>query len=378
MQSELPFYLLLTFCLILLIKQALVRNKKDVHYLFALLCISLCMVATKELSASTLGPYQYLIGLATCATCNVCWLISRSLFREKNAIDRRHITLAVVIALLIILNQAWYLASATGAHQWLSETVMLRLKTGLNEITTLLSSTILALTFWEALRNFGIKNKQQKQQRLLFACAFFVAVFNSMILSKLLFSPEELTAYSPWVLTTSALVIVFTIQAIIYLQSQPMHQVCQPTTCNDLALKDTLNDEISRTEKTTEKVAEEHNDKVDPSIVEGINALMKNQQLFLQSNLKVSDVAQALSQPEYKVSKAIRSHFKASNFNLFINQYRVEYAKQLLTSQEANKWNILVVGLESGFSSLPTFNRAFKALAGDMPSEYRKKSAQQV
>lgn len=361
MQINTPFYLLLAVCLMLLLKQALVRDKTNVHYLFAIFCASLCMMTIKELSATSIGPYQYLIGFATCATCNVAWLISRALFRTNNAIERRHILLAVVIAFLIILNQTWHLAEATGAHQWFSEASMLKLKTGLNEVTTLLSSSILAMTFWEALRNYGIKNKALKKQSIIFASAFCIAAFNSMVLSKVLFSPEQLTFMSPWITCSSALIMVSAIQLIIHLQAKQAQQIASQQSY------------LQQSELQLENEKPETNDNADPAIVQGIGVLMHKQKMFLQSNLKVSDVAQALGQPEYKVSKAIRCHFKAPNFNFFVNQYRVEHAKTLLADNSAAKWNILVVGLESGFSSLATFNRAFKALAGDMPSEYRKK-----
>ena len=235
------------------------------------------------------------------------WLISRTLFRTTNALNRRHIIVAAVIALLIVLNQTWHLAASTGAHQWLSDVVMERLKIGLSETIGLLSSCILALTFWEAFRNYRSKNKYQKRQSIIFASAFFAAAATSMVVSKLIFSPEELATHSAWILSSCALLVVFAIQYIIYLQSQQVNAVCPEE--SDGVLEEQNNKAM--------KAGDDNS--VDSTIVQGIAILMQEQRLFLQSNLKISDVAQSMSVPEYKVSKAIRCHYKAPNFNHFIN-----------------------------------------------------------
>ena len=84
------------------------------------------------------------------------------------------------------------------------------------------------------------------------------------------------------------------------------------------------------------------------------------------------DLANELKVSEYKISRAIRHHFAAPNFNHFINSLRIEHAKNLLEQQESQNWTILVIALESGFSSLATFNRVFKAQLGYAPNEHRK------
>ena len=92
-----------------MLTHALKKDKQSVDYLVAIFSASLCMMATQKLSADTLGVYQYVIGLATCATCNVVWLIARTLFREHNPLSRRHFAVAFVIAGLVIFNQTWHL-----------------------------------------------------------------------------------------------------------------------------------------------------------------------------------------------------------------------------------------------------------------------------
>lgn len=367
MQNTSPYFLLVFICMSLMLLNALKKDKQLVHYLFVVFCGSLCMVGAQKLSAPSMGEYQYFIGLFTCATCNVSWLISRALFREHNPISRRHVAVASVIALLIMFNQTWHYLVSLDPQPLSSSHIMWRLKQGMNEITGLLSSCILVLSFWESLRGFNSKTHAQKVQSVIFASAYFLAVVNASILPVFIFSPAEIALYNPLIITSSALLIVFAMHTVMTLQaSNSIKQMQLQNGENEVGFD---SDEVKHSSDSN------HQEQIPPELVAGISKLINEQQLFLQTNLKISDFAQALQVPEYKISRAIRYHYKVANFNLFINQYRVNYAKELLASEQAREWSILSIALESGFSSLATFNRVFKSIVGNIPNEYRKQNS---
>jgi len=363
MQNYSPYYLLLFVCMGLMFLNALKKDKQLVHYLFVIFCGSLCMVAAQKLSAQSIGAYQYLIGLFTCATCNVSWLIARTLFREHSPVSRRHVTFAATIAGLIMFNQTWHYLVSLDPQPLPTSDIMWRLKQGVNEVTILLSSSILALSFWEAFRGYSKKIQSQKMQSIIFGSAWVLAVFNASIFPKFIFSAAEIELYNPIIITSSALLIVFAMQGVMLLQAKVI---------NNQALKQ--EDDIGTINNDTFNLNENCNQDVEPELIVGITKLINEQQLYLKASLKISDFAQALMVPEYKVSRAIRYHYKAANFNLFINQYRVKYAKKLLINDQTKEWSILSIALESGFSSLATFNRVFKSIVGDIPNEYRKQN----
>ena len=363
MQNYSPYYLLLFVCMGLMFLNALKKDKQLVHYLFVIFCGSLCMVAAQKLSAQSIGAYQYLIGLFTCATCNVSWLIARTLFREHSPISRRHVTFAATIAGLIMFNQTWHYLVSLDPQPLPTSDIIWRLKQGVNEVTILLSSSILALSFWEAFRGYSKKTQSQKMQSVIFGSAWVLAVFNASIFPKFIFSAAEIELYNPIIITSSALLIVFAMQGVMLLQAKVI---------NNQALKQ--EDDIGTINNDTFNLNENCNQDVEPELIVGITKLINEQQLYLKASLKISDFAQALMVPEYKVSRAIRYHYKAANFNLFINQYRVKYAKKLLINDQTKEWSILSIALESGFSSLATFNRVFKSIVGDIPNEYRKQN----
>lgn len=108
-------------------------------------------------------------------------------------------------------------------------------------------------------------------------------------------------------------------------------------------------------------------DKADPELMRRICQLMEQQQLFLRSDLKVSDVAAELGITARRVSDAINST-QGRTFAQFVNAYRVECAKLLL--REEPKRKIASVCTDSGFASESSFFRIFKEATGMTPSEW--------
>lgn len=56
----------------------------------------------------------------------------------------------------------------------------------------------------------------------------------------------------------------------------------------------------------------------------------------------------------------------------YINQLRVEEAKQYLQNPEFENYTLVAIGLEASFNSKTTFNNCFKKFTGKTPSEYKK------
>ena len=89
---------------------------------------------------------------------------------------------------------------------------------------------------------------------------------------------------------------------------------------------------------------------------------------FLIPSLSLKELAKRMRSNETYVSQAINLGL-GTNFNQFINQLRIEYAKNLLATTESN---VLDVALDSGFNSKSTFNRVFREMTGQTPTQFRK------
>lgn len=106
--------------------------------------------------------------------------------------------------------------------------------------------------------------------------------------------------------------------------------------------------------------------------VEKINKLMLEQKYYLNSDLTLELLAKKLKMPEYQLSSLLNKQFD-KNFYDFINYYRTEHAKSIMSSKASEGSSILDILYESGFSSKSAFNRYFKKYTGVTPSEYREK-----
>jgi len=103
--------------------------------------------------------------------------------------------------------------------------------------------------------------------------------------------------------------------------------------------------------------------------------LLLGEELFLNAQLKLADVSNRLGQPSHVISMVINTQ-SGKSFNDFINRLRIEKAQTKIRKEKDRK--IIAIAMESGFSSLSAFNKAFKKNTGINPSEYRSKNKKRV
>ena len=122
----------------------------------------------------------------------------------------------------------------------------------------------------------------------------------------------------------------------------------------------------SEEKKEPSRLSDELLDRQKTRLVE----VLKNQALFLNPELRLSDLATALDVRPYRVSEILSRGLRTSFYDL-INLHRVTYAQDLLSSPSAAHLNLLGIAMESGFKSKSVFNDAFRKLTGMAPSEFR-------
>lgn len=107
----------------------------------------------------------------------------------------------------------------------------------------------------------------------------------------------------------------------------------------------------------------------DSEIMQRITHLMEAQQLYLNSELQLSDVAKALGTNRNVISSCINSQ-QGCSFTQFVNTYRIKHAMELMQRHPDIK--ILEVWTTSGFSTERNFLRIFKQQTGMTPSEWKQ------
>lgn len=101
-----------------------------------------------------------------------------------------------------------------------------------------------------------------------------------------------------------------------------------------------------------------------------INQLLKRDEIYLESELTLEQFSRKLSINKNYISQIINQEF-GINFNDFINNFRIEKAKELLENPENDEQKLLAVAFDTGFNNKTSFTRVFKKKTGMTPSEYR-------
>ncbi|MBF7091987.1 helix-turn-helix domain-containing protein [Flavobacterium sp. ALJ2] len=104
-----------------------------------------------------------------------------------------------------------------------------------------------------------------------------------------------------------------------------------------------------------------------------LELLCKEQHIYTDSTLNREKVAEKLGISAGYVSQIINT-ITGDNFANYINNYRVEAVKEMISNFEYENYNLLTMGLESGFTSKTTFYKAFKKVTGQTPNKYKNTS----
>ncbi len=95
--------------------------------------------------------------------------------------------------------------------------------------------------------------------------------------------------------------------------------------------------------------------------------------LYREPGLTVAKLADTIKIQEHRLRKLINRYLGYRNISQYLNDYRVDEAKNRLSDMNERHVPILTIAMETGYRSLRPFNRAFKNRTGHTPSEYRKK-----
>lgn len=97
--------------------------------------------------------------------------------------------------------------------------------------------------------------------------------------------------------------------------------------------------------------------------------LMKEEKLYLDSDLNLSQVAGVMEISRHDLSALLKLGFQ-KNFYDLVNEYRIGHAKTLMKSELIKKFSLSGIARESGFNNYVSFYRVFKRFTNQTPSEY--------
>ena len=119
---------------------------------------------------------------------------------------------------------------------------------------------------------------------------------------------------------------------------------------------------------------EKYADKKIPSaeaneLLANIQLLMNEEKIFADSTINLAKLAKKLNVSPHLLSQLLNDNLQ-KNFSQFINEYRIDEAKEMLLKDQHLK--IQAVAENCGFNSNSTFYAAFKKITGTTPAEFIK------
>ena len=121
--------------------------------------------------------------------------------------------------------------------------------------------------------------------------------------------------------------------------------------------------------KITKKVRDERF--FQPELALSVDDAIRGGQIYMDPDITLDKLAESLKILPRDLSSLINRHF-GINFYEFINRYRIEEAKRMLTSEEYKATTITDIYLKVGFNSKSVFYTFFKKLEGMTPSQCRQ------
>ena len=169
---------------------------------------------------------------------------------------------------------------------------------------------------------------------------------------------EYIYSYYPLRILTTVLIYWIGYQAIIQLRLLKERKDLR----KKLAVKSApIHKQILDNEKDAQK----------KKIFDEIESLLLEKKLFTEPKLSVEFLANEVDINAAKLSNIIKL-FSENSFNEYINEFRIDLAKELLVDENYKNYTITAIGLESGFNSKSTFYSTFKKHTGNTPSTYQK------
>jgi AraC-like DNA-binding protein len=102
-----------------------------------------------------------------------------------------------------------------------------------------------------------------------------------------------------------------------------------------------------------------------------LQKLIVDENIYSTPNLNLNSLSEAMDTSPNNLSWLLNQVYKKT-FYEYINQFRVvEFLEKIKDNQHQSK-TILAIAMESGFNSKSTFNKAFKTIMKDTPSNYIK------
>ena len=337
-----------TVALLLMLAASLVGNFRKV--VAGRLAAAFALGSAAHAASYSIGPilpvsawHAPLIALST-GNVVVFWLFTRALFDDGFRLRARHGLVWAAVAAFSFVNCLWI---APGGHTRLSIVAINLVVLGF--IGLAVAQTV---TSWSA----DLVEGRRRVRVFIVAAAALYGGINAVL--QIFMSGSGTTEIAN---TVNAAVLAGIVAMISYAMMRVDGGELFPAT-----------EEAEPPAHVQPIVAE---DAADQKLVDALMRLMADERIYRHDNVTIGTLAARLKIPEYRLRRLINQRLGYRNFNVFLNNHRIEEAKAALADPGQAEVPVITIAMDAGFQSLGPFNRAFKATTGVTPTEYRRLKA---
>ena len=277
----------------------------------------------------------------------VFWLFTRALFDDAFEMRLWHLLLWAAVAGFSFVNCAWIAPTSAG-----------NLRLSLFAINLLVLGFI-ALAVGQTIASWSADLVEGRRRLRLFivsAAALYGGI--NAILQMLMSGREVADAAN----TANAALLAGIVAAICYSMMRVNAPDLFAATPATAAVADVRGASMAAQESSA----------ADQRLVDALMRLMADERIYRHDNITIGTLATRLAIPEYRLRRLINQRLGYRNFNVFLNNHRIEEAKAALADPSQAEVPVITIAMDAGFQSLGPFNRAFKATTGVTPTEYRR------
>lgn len=123
----------------------------------------------------------------------------------------------------------------------------------------------------------------------------------------------------------------------------------------------------------TKVIPDKKNDKTGKKLeeIKQLTSYMKKEKPYLNPSLSIRNLSEEIKMNSRDLSILINQNLHQHFFD-FINEYRINEAKEILSNPSKKELTILEILYEAGFNSKSSFNTAFKKHTGLTPTQFRE------
>ncbi len=307
---------------------------------FALGSAAHALTATTGFATPVTAWHAVLIAVST-ANAVVFWLFARALFDDTFVLRRWHAVPWAAVAALSLVN-CLVLAPAHALDPRISAMAM-----------TVISLAFVGLAVGQTIASWStdlVEDRRRLRVFVVVATAIYAAI-NAVL--QLVISGNG----SPGAVTTAHNAILAAVVVAL--------------ACSLMRIKGETIFAAAEAPRVAPVPASEQG-AADRKLLDALMGLMADDRIYRHEGITIGTLATRLAVPEYRLRRLINQQLGYRNFNVFLNNHRIEEAKAALADPSQAEVPVITIAMDAGFQSLGPFNRAFKATTGVTPTEFRR------